>query len=216
MKIKANKANAKRAHILSLLCLDRKPELKVLEADVPATQACDREAYWIREHDTPYLLNSTGGGEGVGEKAVSVYALCDPRNHKVFYVGLAADVTLRFKQHLKDALEISIMIDRAERHRQRWTLPERELIYSGADIEATARAFGRTIEAVRSHFNLSISSTGFASAYIRDALQAAFNMRKAGKLKRPPSVRFYSQEPGSSEHKMPPELLGFAKSCRTG
>jgi hypothetical protein len=216
MKIKANKANAKRAHILSLLCLDRKPELKVLETDVLATLAREREAHWIRESDSPYLLNSTDGGEGVGNRSVSVYALWDPRNHEVFYVGLATDVMLRFKQHLKDALEISVMLDRAERHRDRWTIPERELIYSGADVEVTARALGRTIEAVRSHFNLSISSAGFASAFVIGALRAAFNVREAGKLKSPPRVAFYSEAPASYAHDVPPDLLAFAKSLSAG
>jgi hypothetical protein len=85
------------------------------------------------------------------------------------------------------------------------------LIYSGADIEVTARALGRTIEAVRSHFNLYVSSTGFASAFVVGALQAAFNIREAGKLKSPPRVGFY-EEPGNNAHKVRADLLAFAKS----
>ncbi len=212
MKIKANTANAKRAHIQTLLYLGLKPDLKVLEADVPAAQAREREAHWIRTHRSRYLLNSTDGGEGIRGNPVTVYALCDPRSGQPFYVGIAADAALRFKQHIDDALTINAIIDRAEQHRQPWGIAERELIYSGADIEVTARALGRTIEAVRSHLSLSISSTGFASAFVRDALQAAFNMHEAGKLKRPPSVGFYSDEPGSNAHEMPAGLLAFAKS----
>ena len=162
MKIKANTANAKRAHIQTLLYLGLKPDLKVLEADVPAAQAREREAHWIGELDSPYLLNSTAGGEGIRDKPVTVYALCDPRSGQVFYVGIALDAAARFKQHMDDALAINAIIDREEQHRQRWRLAERELVYSGADGEVTARALGRTVEAVRSHESLSISSTGFA------------------------------------------------------
>jgi hypothetical protein len=211
MKISANTANAKRAHILTLLCLDRQPELKVLQADIPAAQACEREAHWISRHHSPYLLNSTNGGEGIGDKPVSVYALCDPRNHQVFYVGIATNVTVRFKQHLKDALKVALMMDRTDRHRERWNIDERELIYSGSDIEVTAKALGRTIEAVRSHFSLSISATGFASAFVIEALQAAFNMHEAGKLKSPPKVKFYSEAPYGYAREVRPDLLAFAK-----
>ena len=151
MKIKANTANAKRAHIQTLLYLDLKPELKVLEADVPAEQACERETHWIQAHHSPYLLNSTDGGEGIRGNPVTVYALCDPRDGKVFYIGIATDPEMRFKQHMDDALTINAIIDREEQHRQRWRPEERELIYSGADTEAIARALGRTVEAIRSH-----------------------------------------------------------------
>lgn len=216
MKIKANTANAKRAHIQTLLYLGLKPDLKILEVDVPASQACDREAHWICEHDSPYLLNSTKGGEGVRGNSVTVYALCDPRSGQVFYVGIAADAALRFKQHIDDALSINAIVDRAERYRQSSAIAERELIYSGADIEVTARALGRTIEAVRSHFNLYISSTGFASAFVIGALQAAFNMREAGKLKTPPKVGFYSEEPASTAQEVDSDLLAFAKSLSAG
>jgi hypothetical protein len=212
MKIKTNIANAKRAHIQTLLYLGLKPDLKVLEADVPGAQACEREAHWIRTHRSQYLLNSTDGGEGVRGNPVTVYALCDPRSGQVFYVGIAADAVLRFKQHIDDALTINAIIDRAERHRERWTIAERELIYSGADTKATARALGRTVEAVRSHFSLSISSTGFASTFVIEALQAASNMHEAGKLKRPPSVGFYSEESVSNAHEVHADLLAFAKS----
>jgi hypothetical protein len=212
MKIKANTANAKRAQIQTLLYLGLKPDLKVLEADVPAAQACDREKYWIHFHDSRYLLNSTDGGEGASGNPVTVYGLCDPRNGQIFYVGIAANAILRFKQHLKDALTINAIIDRAERYRQPWSIAERELVFSGADIEVTARAIGRTIEAVRSHLNLYISSTGFASAFVIGALEAALNMREAGKLKSRPSVGFYSEEPASNARKVPALLLAFAKS----
>lgn len=216
MKIKANTANAKRAHIQTLLYLGLEPDLKVLEADVPAAQACDREAHWISAHRSPYLLNSTAGGEGVKDKPVTVYALCDPRSGQVFYVGIANDAAARFKQHMDDALAINAIIDREEQYRQRWRLEERELVYSGADSEVTARALGRTVEAVRSHESLYISSTGFASAYVIEALQAAFNMHKVGKLKRKLTVGFYSEDPRSSDQKMPAGLLAFAKSRQTG
>jgi hypothetical protein len=212
MKIEANTANAKRAHIQTLLYLGLEPELKILEADVPATQAVVREKHWIREHDSPYLLNSTEGGEGVRDKAVTVYGLCDPRSGQVFYVGIAANAVLRFKQHIDDALVINAIIDREEQHRQRWRPEERELIYSGADIEATARALGRTIEAVRSHFNLYVSSTGFSNTFVVEALQAALNMREVGKLKSPPKVGFYSEEPRSNARELPPGVLAFARS----
>jgi hypothetical protein len=211
VKIKANRANAKRAHIQTLLYLGLKPDLKVLEENVPATQACDRERYWIDFHASQYLLNSTDGGEGASDNPVTVYGLCDPRGGQVFYVGIAANAALRFKQHIKDALTINAIIDHAERYRQPWTVAERELVYSGADIEVTARALGRTIAAVRSHLNLSVSSAGFASTFVRDALDAAFRLHQADKLKRRPSVAFYSDEPGSYAQKLPPELLAFAR-----
>lgn len=150
MKIKSNTANAKRAHIQTLLYLGQKPELKVLEPDVPAAQAREREAHWIR------------------------------------------------------------------RHPERWMLAGRELIYSGADAETTARALGRTVEAVRSHANLYVSSTGFASTFVIEALQAAFNMRAVDKLKCPPTVGFYSDEPRSNVHEVPAYLLAFAKSLKAG
>jgi hypothetical protein len=212
MKIKANTANAKRAHIQTLLYLGLKPGLRVLETDVPATEAREREAHWIQEHRSPYLLNSTDGGEGVRETPVTVYGLCDPRNGQIFYLGIAANPVLGFKQHLKDALTINAVIDPAERHRLPWSVEERELVYSGADIEIIARALGRTIAAARSHLSLSISSAGFASAFVTDALQAAYNLHKVGKLECRPAVTFYSDEPGSYARGLPPELLAFAKS----
>jgi hypothetical protein len=214
MKIEANTANAKRAHIQTLLYLGLVPELEVLEAVVPAEQARKREAYWIETHRSPYLLNSTSGGEGVRDKPVSVYALRDPRSHAVFYVGLAVNAAARFKQHIKDTLIINAIIDRVERERMPWKLPERELIFSGADPEATARALGRTVEGVRSHFSLMISASGCASAFVIDALQAAFNMREAGKLNRAPAVRFYPEEPSDSARPVREELLVFARSLQ--
>jgi hypothetical protein len=216
MKIKANTANAKRAYIQMLLYLDLEPQLKILQIGVPATEACAREKYWIGAQDALYLLNSTHGGEGIRDNSVSVYGLCDPRDGKVFYVGIAADPEVRFKQHVNDALTINAIIDREEQYRQRWRLEERELIYSGADTEGTAKALGRTIEAVRSHDNLHISSSGFASAFVIEALQAAFNMSVAGKLRRPPSVKFYADEPTGSAQGLYPELLEFAKSVQVG
>jgi hypothetical protein len=216
MKIKANTANAKRAHIQTLLYLNLKPGLKVLEIDVPPTQACAREEYWIDAHASAYLLNSTDGGEGIRDSPVSVYALCDPRDGKVFYVGIATDPEARFKQHMNDALAINAIIDREEQHRQRWRHEERELIYSGADTEATARALGRTVEAVRSHDNLYVSSTGFASTFVIEALEAAFHLHQAGKLIRKPSVKFYSEEAKFGAPEVPTHLLAFAKSLVIG
>jgi hypothetical protein len=96
----------------------------------------------------------------------------------------------------------------------RWTLHERELIFSGADPEATARALGRTVEAVRSHFSLMISETGRASKFIIEALQAALNMRSAGKLKRAPAVTFYPEKPGSYALPVGKKLIEFAKSLQ--
>ena len=214
MKIKANTANAKRAHIQTLLYLGLKPELVVLEANVPAARVREREAYWIETHRSPYLLNSTSGGEGAKGKRVSVYALRDPRSEVVFYVGIAINTTARFRQHIDDALTINAIVDRVERQRERWTLAERELIFSGSDTEATARALGRTVEAVRSHRSLMISASGCASTFVIDALQAAFNMSAAGKLKRAPAVRFYPEAPNSNARPVPGDLLTFAQSLQ--
>jgi hypothetical protein len=214
MKIKANIANAKRAHIQTLLYLDLRPVLEVLEAEVPAAQAREREAHWIEVHRSPYLLNSTNGGEGVRGKPVSVYALRDPRSGVVFYVGIAINTAARFRQHVDDALTINAIVDRVERQRERWTLAERELIFSGSDTEATARALGRTVGAVRSNRSLMISASGCASRFVIDALQAAFNMREAGKLKCAPTVRFYPEAPNSNARPIPVHLLAYAQSLQ--
>jgi hypothetical protein len=214
MKIQANIANAKRAHIQTLLYLALVPELEVLEAEVPASKAREREQYWIQKYSSPYLLNSTGGSEGVRGKPVSVYALRDPRSGVVFYVGFAINAAVRYKQHINDALTINAIIDKAERQRMRWTLHERELIFSGADAEAAARALGRTVEAVRSHFSLMISETGHASKFVIEALRAALNMRAASKLKRVPAVKFYPEEPNSNALPLSKELLEFARSLQ--
>jgi hypothetical protein len=214
VKIKENKANAKRAYIQMLLYLGLKPVLKVLEAEVPGSQARDREVQSIKKHRSRYLLNSRDGGEGVTGKRVSVYALLDPRSLKVFYVGIAIDPNARFKQHLRDARIINGIVDRIERDRMPWTLAERELIFSGSDTEATARALGRTVQAVRSHLSLMVSTSGHASKFVTDALQAAFNMHKAGKLKCPPSVQFYSAAPNTSAKRVPRRLTTFAQNLR--
>lgn len=191
------------------------PVMEVLEAEVPAAQARERETYWIKTHRSPHLLNSTNGGEGIKGKPVTVYALRDPRSGVVFYVGVATNIAARLKQHIDDALTINAVIDRAERQRERWTPAERELIFSGSDTEATARALGRTLEAVRSHNSLMISASGYASTFVIEALQAAFNMREAGKLKRVPAVRFYPEAPNSNARPVPEDLLTFAKSLQS-
>lgn len=212
MKISANTANARRAHIQTLLYLGKEPKLKVLEKKVAATRVCAQEAHWIRKHRSQYLLNCAPAGGGVKARPMTVYALCDPRDGKIFYVGVATNATVRFKQHLKDALKINALVDRVERHRLRWTRPERELIYGGADIQLTAKALGRSVAAVRSHLNLSISSTGFASTYIIEDLRAARNMRRVGKLKTPPSIVFHDAPPSIYAKKVTRDLLAFAKS----
>ncbi len=217
MKIQANTANAKRAHIQSLLYLGLEPKLMILEADVPAARACEREAHWIDiHHHSRYLLNCTAGGEGFRGNSVSIYALCDPRSEQVFYVGMAADVNKRFKQHIDDALEIVAVIDRVERQRMSWTPAERDLIYSGADPEVTAHALGRTLDAVRSHYNLSISSNGRASNFVIESLKAALRMRRKSKLNRSPTIRFYDEEAGNDKYSLGEELLNFAKELAAG
>ena len=213
MKITANTANAKRAYIQMLLYLDKKPILKVLKADVPASQAHDREAHFIKKYRSgKFLLNSTAGGEGIRGERVSVYALLDPRIRKVFYVGIAINPHARLEQHIVDARKINALVDRTERGRLPWTLAERELIFSGSDTKATAKALCRTVEAVRSHCSLMVSTSGYASKFVIDALQAAFNMHNAGNLKCRPSVRFYAEAPNSNARPVPAHLLAFAQN----
>ena len=106
-----NQRQAKCAAILNLHYHGLRPGIKVLQDRIPYAQARAAEQQHIAQNQSDFLCCCTKGGEGLTRNALhAVYALFDPRNGQIFYVGISVHPEQRLQEHVDEALGITLTV----------------------------------------------------------------------------------------------------------
>jgi hypothetical protein len=104
---------SKNEYIQMLLARGAEPKVTLLGSNLSAEAARDIERRLIAEHrQFPWNCNTADGGEGIlAGETYSVYGLKEPwADGRIFYIGVAADVTARLKQHIAEAREACLTL----------------------------------------------------------------------------------------------------------
>ena len=109
---------SKNEYIQMLLARGASPKAEILHTGVSADAVREVERRLIAEHKQfPWNCNTADGGEGIlSGETYNVYGLKEPwTDGRIFYVGIAVDVSARLKQHIAEAKDSCLTLIKSPR-----------------------------------------------------------------------------------------------------